>query len=817
MSLFYLNVRILNRSKQSAVAAAAYRSGEKLYSERDMETKKYRTREVAPESFIMVSDNAPEWVNNREKLWNEVEKIEKNINSQLAREIKVALPLEQSNNVQKELLVDFVQRNFVDKGMVADVSIHRDKKENPHAHIMLTMRPFMDNGQWGNKKKKIYLKDDNGNKILDSKGKPKYRTISLTDWDKRKNISTWRKDWADTVNRYYEREDLNERITEKSYAEQGLDKMPKHRLTVEEYRFEKAQKEQAEREGKTYKPKSYYAQINKKIDTLNKAIELKKQKIVELAEYRQAMDEPDYKELNKIRDINNLSTDDRSAIRAIGKHMKRFVDLETAEKNMERMQHFKIALEKKYYAANGLDDFLTRTKNIYAKNSKLVRGFGINPATFESDLLPIQRERDQAIDNYMKSKNHFDRDWKQGEKVLEIQKKFVEKEFAYLYPEENDKLNMAFSGNLNRDYAVKVKADYVKQFRQTGKLATKIPEFEPNNRQLLKEYADLQNIQKKLQQVRVDLKVLKRTKDKRKDEYLATVKDQYDKEKVKKAAISYLTAYNQFTDKKKERVKLDTEIAHLVTSIYPKEDQAGVHRLPSNEKLSLLQMHIDGKGSGNFRVDSKLVHEQNEKKNAEQEVKIQRIRIQKDTEWKAIRSSLNNAVYRLLSDQERQALKTVEKMIGEKPTIGSVEDQLIDADKRFMDANRQLTEFYRNHPNDYLSNDNAPKLSKLNRRRNKIKDEQIILNTAKEALSRLKKVDDKLDLLERQFKAGEQPQVTQEKGQASGKGFIEQGLKVINEAFTAALDEQEKHKRKKKRNKSEVKYRGKDDRDQLDM
>lgn len=815
MSLFYLNVRILNRSKQSAVAAAAYRSGEKLYSERDMETKKYRARDVAPESFIMAPAIAPKWVNNREKLWNEVEKIEKNINSQLAREIKVALPLEQSNSVQKELLVDFLQRNFVDKGMIADVSIHRDKKENPHAHIMLTMRPFMDNGQWGNKKKKVYLKDDNGNKILNSKGKPKYRTYFLTDWDKRNNILIWRKDWADTVNRYYEQEGLNERINEKSYVEQGLDKMPKHRLTVEEYRFEKAQREKAEKEGKTYKPKSYYAQINKKIDTLNKAIELKKQKIVELTEYRQVIGEP--AELNKIRDINNLSPDDQSAIRAIGKHMKRFVDLETAEKNMERMQHFKITLEKKYYAANGLDNFLTRVKNTYVKNSKMVRGFGISPAIFESDLLPIQRERDEAIDNYLKSKNHFDRDWKQGEKVLEIQKIFVEKEFAYLYPEESDKLNKVFSDNLNRDYAVKVKADYIKEFRQTGKLVTEIPEFKLSNRQLLKEYADLENIRGKLQQIRADLKVLKRTEDKRKDEYLATVKDHYDKEKVKKAAISYLTAYNQFTDKKKERVKLDTEIAHLVTNIYPKEDQAGVNRLPSNEKLSLLQMHIDGKGSGNFRVDSKLVHEQNEKKNAEQEVKIQRIRIQKDTEWKAIRSSLNNAVYQLLSDQERQALKTVEKMIGEKPTIGSVEDQLIDADKRFMEANRQLTEFYRNHPNDYLSNDNAPKLSKLNRRRNKIKDEQIILNTAKEALSRLKKADDKLDLLERQFKAGEQPQVTQEKEQASGKGFIEQGLKVLNEAFTAALDEQEEQKRKKKRNKSEVKYRGKDDQDQLDM
>ncbi|MGE2624380.1 MobA/MobL family protein, partial [Escherichia coli] len=89
MSLFYFNVRNINKSSQSAVASASYRSGEKLYSERDMEFKSYRGREVKPDSFILAPKHAPKWANNREELWNEVEKVERNWNSRLSRELLV--------------------------------------------------------------------------------------------------------------------------------------------------------------------------------------------------------------------------------------------------------------------------------------------------------------------------------------------------------------------------------------------------------------------------------------------------------------------------------------------------------------------------------------------------------------------------------------------------------------------------------------------------------------------------------------------------------------------------------------------------------
>src|SRR5690606_7554315 len=135
MSTFYLSVNMISRGKgQSAVASAAYRSGETLYSELDMEIKSYGMRLVQPETFIDAPKHAPEWVYDRERLWNEVELHENKSNSQLAREVRLALPIELDNDTQKKLLQEYVKENFVDRGMVADVSIHRDVKHNPHAH-----------------------------------------------------------------------------------------------------------------------------------------------------------------------------------------------------------------------------------------------------------------------------------------------------------------------------------------------------------------------------------------------------------------------------------------------------------------------------------------------------------------------------------------------------------------------------------------------------------------------------------------------------------------------------------------------------------
>src|SRR5699024_4760643 len=128
---YHFKASVSSSSTQSAVAMASYRSGEKLYSLKDGETKSYRKRFVEPE-----------WTLERERLWNEVEEFENRDNARLSRNILIALPNDMTHEQQRKVTEEYIKNNFVDAGMVADTSIHRDDENNPHAHIMLTVREF---------------------------------------------------------------------------------------------------------------------------------------------------------------------------------------------------------------------------------------------------------------------------------------------------------------------------------------------------------------------------------------------------------------------------------------------------------------------------------------------------------------------------------------------------------------------------------------------------------------------------------------------------------------------------------------------------
>src|SRR5699024_7514009 len=150
----------------------------------DGETKSYKKRFIEPESFILKPDNAPEWTLERERLWNEVEAFEHRDNAQLSRNVLIALPNDMTNEQQRDLKKEYVQNNFVDNGMVADVSIHRDDENNPHAHIMLTVRAFDEHGNWEKRKsKRVPVLDDNGDQIYNDKGWKVTKSIKLNDWD----------------------------------------------------------------------------------------------------------------------------------------------------------------------------------------------------------------------------------------------------------------------------------------------------------------------------------------------------------------------------------------------------------------------------------------------------------------------------------------------------------------------------------------------------------------------------------------------------------------------------------------------------------
>lgn len=284
MAIFHMSFSNISAGKgRSAIASAAYRSGEKLFDDKEGRSYFY-ARSVMPESFILTPENAPKWANDRQKLWNEVEKKDRKANSRYAKEFNVALPVELTNEEQKALITKFVQETFVDKGMVADVAIHRDHEENPHAHVMLTNRPFNPDGSWGLKSKTQYVLDKNGKQLLTKNGNPKQRKIWLVDWDKPGKVEEWRHAWAEEVNSLFQAKGMPERISEKSYEEQGIEKTPtKHEghnsQTKERKAFNEAVKEQ-DRTKKQYQNNQEKINNQKHFDALSQHFSFNEKRLI---------------------------------------------------------------------------------------------------------------------------------------------------------------------------------------------------------------------------------------------------------------------------------------------------------------------------------------------------------------------------------------------------------------------------------------------------------------------------------------------------------------------------------------------------------
>ena len=223
----HIPVSIIKRSAgRSAVAAAAYRSGTKLTNEWDGMTHDYTRKGGIVHAEIMLPAHAPPEFADRSTLWNSVEQIEKARDSQLAREIEAALPRELSGEQQLAIVRAYVKDNFVDKGMCADFAIHDKGTGNPHVHIMLTLRPLKENGQWGAKCRKAYDLDENGQRIPDGKGGWKNHREDTTDWNDKGNVEIWRAAWAACTNRALEATGHPALVDHRSYKRRGIDKIP---------------------------------------------------------------------------------------------------------------------------------------------------------------------------------------------------------------------------------------------------------------------------------------------------------------------------------------------------------------------------------------------------------------------------------------------------------------------------------------------------------------------------------------------------------------------------------------------------------------
>ena len=230
MAIYHMQAKVVSRgSGRSAVAASAYMSCSRMYNDYDGIQHDYTRKHGLIYQEVMLPPMAPSEWNDREQLWNAVEETEKTKDSRLAREFVVALPVELDKDSNISLLQDFIKKNFVDMGMCADFAIHDTDGHNPHAHILLTVRPLNENGTWQYKTEKEYLciKDgeEKGYERIDKHPKSsrygRQNPIS-EQWNSDEQLCIWRANWTDAVNKMLSRNQINATIDHRSFADQGI-------------------------------------------------------------------------------------------------------------------------------------------------------------------------------------------------------------------------------------------------------------------------------------------------------------------------------------------------------------------------------------------------------------------------------------------------------------------------------------------------------------------------------------------------------------------------------------------------------------------
>ena len=272
MAIYHMQAKVVSRgSGRSAVAASAYMSCSRMYNDYDGIQHDYTRKHGLIYQEVMLPPMAPPEWKNREQLWNAVETAEKTKDSRLAREFVVALPVELDKSSNISLLQNFIQKNFVDMGMCADFAIHDTDGHNPHAHILLTVRPLNENGTWQYKTEKEYLcikdgeeKGFTASEFKDAQkegwekqyrykaGKKKlYLTPSSAQekgyeridkhpkstrygrqnpiseqWNSEKQLCIWRANWAEFTNRILAQNNINASIDHRSFAAQGITEQP---------------------------------------------------------------------------------------------------------------------------------------------------------------------------------------------------------------------------------------------------------------------------------------------------------------------------------------------------------------------------------------------------------------------------------------------------------------------------------------------------------------------------------------------------------------------------------------------------------------
>ncbi|MCM2534428.1 MobA/MobL family protein [Neobacillus pocheonensis] len=290
---------------------------------------------------------------------------------------------------QTELVKTFVQSQFVEKGMVADVNIHRDKSHNPHAHIMLTMRPFNEDGTWGEKRPFTGQLDEKGKKIY--KDNP---------WDHKENVQNWRNNYQELVNKTYERLNFERRFDLRSYERQGKGELGTVHLGHIAAGMEKEAKKKALKEGIEYQPVTREGKLNLDIQNANRELRKYQHELAQInstiIDLEQKKNEMDIRRsLEKSGLWNYLSPQEKTAITFVRNRMKEEVSFSVAFKCQSQFENWERALDKKLNAIKAEASIIDQSKELYNeyKNSP--------DNTIAKDRAEILKRDGFSIENYM--------------------------------------------------------------------------------------------------------------------------------------------------------------------------------------------------------------------------------------------------------------------------------------------------------------------------------------------------------------------------------------------------------------------------------
>lgn len=378
MAIYHFHVTQISRGKgQTAVSAAAYRAGEKLHDNYYGEEPDYTKKGGVLYTEIILPEHAPREYADRETLWNAVEFAEANGRAQLAYSFDFALPNELSDEENLALVRKFVSENFTSRGMISDMAIHKPGKSpgdipNPHIHVLVPMRPLKEDGTWGNKQRREYILDENGERIKGADGKYLFNAVKTTVWGAPETLEQWRANWAKAVNDALEKKGFSERIDHRSNAERGLDALP----TIHEGPAVRAMEKRGIRTEK--------GEWNRYIKSINQNM---KKLLSYIAGIREAIKELKQEETRTKAENSDLSS---ALFSYLDKNATTCYRAETKVKMTAEV----LAFVEKYHITK-LDDFQTVVTNLYNR-----------VASLRKEMRELQAEK-KAVDEILRMSRQY--------------------------------------------------------------------------------------------------------------------------------------------------------------------------------------------------------------------------------------------------------------------------------------------------------------------------------------------------------------------------------------------------------------------------